>query len=575
MWIFIILPLVICDEKNHKYHEGEELILWFNNLVSVNNPQETYSYSKFPFCNGGSSIKNNFIGNGGIMEGFKLKDKGIEIEFERQTDIESFCEFDLNDDCREEFNDVVYRKYSHQMYIDDLTILSAAGYYDEITNETYLYTHFAFNIFYNINSIIAVKANMERSVCLSKSFMINFTYSVQWSATETKFDQKFNNYLDTEYFENSIHWYSILNSFIMVLLLCALVIQIVFKTISQDANQFEILQVESQIKLDENWKKLSRDVFYAPPFLSLFTFFVSTGWQLALMTLIIILLNIFYPMYKERGSFQYYLLIDYILLGFISGFKCGSIYTEYKGKRWLYTFLLSSLGFPTVLIATGGFINFITLIYSYTESITFSSLLEIVLLIIFVYLPLFAGGIAIGRKYQLQKYSHDNINSIQDLVLREKTYYFKLIALILLGGILPFFSIYVEIYYIFNSLWKYKFYYVYSFTLISFILLTISAACVSIVCTYTTLNFQDHHWHWMSFLSSGSLGIYFFLFSIYFYTFKTQMTGLFQFLYYLTSVTLTSIYLSLLSGSIGYSASHIFINRLYSNTYLSSLDTKN
>mmetsp|Transcript_36689 Transcript_36689/g.6570 ORF Transcript_36689/g.6570 Transcript_36689/m.6570 type:complete len:92 (+) Transcript_36689:1315-1590(+) len=91
----------------------------------------------------------------------------------------------------------------------------------------------------------------------------------------------------------------------------------------------------------------------------------------------------------------------------------------------------------------------------------------------------------------------------------------------MLGGILPFVSVSVEVYYIFTSFWNYKFYYVYGFGLLTAILLVMTVICISIVSTYFILNSEDYRWPWVSFLSSASLGSYIFGYSIYYYLFRT------------------------------------------------------
>ena len=58
----------------------------------------------------------------------------------------------------------------------------------------------------------------------------------------------------------------------------------------------------------------------------------------------------------------------------------------------------------------------------------------------------------------------------------------------LLGGVLPFGSIFIEMYFIFTSFWAYKIYYVYGFMLLVFLILTVVTVCVTVVCTYFTLN---------------------------------------------------------------------------------------
>merc|ERR1712159_825146 len=77
-------------------------------------------------------------------------------------------------------------------------------------------------------------------------------------------------------------------------------------------------------------------------------------------------------------------------------------------------------------------------------------------------------------------------------LIPEKRWYATPPVLIALGGILPFGSIFIEMYFVFTSFWNYKFYYVYGFMLLVYIILTIVTVCVTIVVTYFLLNNEDY-----------------------------------------------------------------------------------
>ncbi|MGV7297656.1 transmembrane 9 family protein, partial [Mycobacterium kansasii] len=46
---------------------------------------------------------------------------------------------------------------------------------------------------------------------------ISFTYEVNWRPTSTPFKDRFDKYLDPNFFQHRIHWFSIFNSFMMVI----------------------------------------------------------------------------------------------------------------------------------------------------------------------------------------------------------------------------------------------------------------------------------------------------------------------------------------------------------------------
>ena len=70
---------------------------------------------------------------------------------------------------------------------------------------------------------------------------------------------------------------------------------------------------------------------------------------------------------------------------------------------------------------------------------------------------------------------------------------------LVLGGVLPFGSIFIELYFVFTSFWNYKFYYVYGFMLLVYVILILVTMCLSVVSTYYLLNAEDYRWQWPAF----------------------------------------------------------------------------
>lgn len=100
------------------------------------------------------------------------------------------------------------------------------------------------------------------------------------------------------------------------------------------------------------------------------------------------------------------------------------------------------------------------------------------------------------------------------------------------AGLLPFGSIFIEMYFIFTAFWSYKFYYVYGFMLLVYAILTLVTICTTIVAVYFILNAENFHWQWIAFNSAGSTAAYVFLYSVFYFFYKTQMSGLLQIAFY-------------------------------------------
>lgn len=132
-------------------------------------------------------------------------------------------------------------------------------------------------------------------------------------------------------------------------------------------------------------------------------------------------------------------------------------------------------------------------------------------------------------------------------------------------GVLPFGSIFIEMYYVFTSFWNYKFYYVYGFMLLVYLILIVVTCCVTVVAVYFLLNSEDYRWHWQSFFAAGSTAFYVFLYVIYYFVFKTSMSGFLQTAFYFGYMGLFCLGMWLLCGTIGVMASTTFVTRIYRN----------
>jgi hypothetical protein len=68
-------------------------------------------------------------------------------------------------------------------------------------------------------------------------------------------------------------------------------------------------------------------------------------------------------------------------------------------------------------------------------------------------------------------------------------------------------------------------YYMFGFIMLAFLVLLIVCAQTSILLCYFHLCSEDYRWWWRSFFSTGTTAFYLFLFSIYYFVYKTTITG--------------------------------------------------
>ncbi|KIH56927.1 hypothetical protein ANCDUO_12889 [Ancylostoma duodenale] len=76
---------------------------------------------------------------------------------------------------------------------------------------------------------------------------------------------------------------------------------------------------------------------------------------------------------------------------------------------------------------------------------------------------------------------------------------------------------------------------------------------------------EEHHFRrWTSFMAGASTALYVYLYSVYYFFFKTKMYGLFQTVFYFGYMGIFSAALGLMTGTIGYVGTAKFVRKIYS-----------
>ncbi|CAF4368068.1 unnamed protein product, partial [Rotaria sordida] len=93
----------------------------------------------------------------------------------------------------------------------------------------------------------------------------------------------------------------------------------------------------------------------------------------------------------------------------------------------------------------------------------------------------------------------------------EQPFYTKPLLSILASGILSFGCIFIQLFFILNSIWAHQYYHYFGFLLVVYIILIITCLEITICLCYFHLCTEDYNWWWRSFLTSGSSAVYLFL----------------------------------------------------------------
>merc|ERR1719431_922308 len=245
--------------------------------------------------------------------------------------------------------------------------------------------------------------------------------------------------------------------------------------------------MERDLGDEYGWKQVHGDVFRTPTLPTLFSTLIGIGYHLAAVTVIVILLVIMGDLYMGRGSIMSTIIFVYAATSPVNGFFGGALYSRVGGKQWIRQMILSASFLPAMICGSSFMLNFVAMYYKASRAIPFGTMVAITAIILFVILPLTLVGTVLGRNICGQPNNPCRVNPAPRPI-PEKKWFMEPSVIILLGGILPFGSIFIEMYFIFTSFWAYKIYYVYGFMLLVFCILAIVTVCVTIVCTYFLLN---------------------------------------------------------------------------------------
>mmetsp|Transcript_21028 Transcript_21028/g.26829 ORF Transcript_21028/g.26829 Transcript_21028/m.26829 type:complete len:609 (-) Transcript_21028:861-2687(-) len=564
---------VCADDDSHYYEPNEEVMLWINRIGPYHNPQETYKYFHLPFCKpeGDHHQKHKYAGIGEILQGHELMESGMHMYFAKNQPKTPLCNQVLTQKDAEKFKRAISQHYWYQFFLDDLPIWGMVGEIQATEEEilemeahperehevkdSYIYTTKHLSIAYNGDRIIEVNLTSEDPVEAKAGQNIEFSYIVEWKKTNKPFEQRFNRYLDYSFFEHQIHWFSIFNSFMMVIFLCGLVSLILMRTLKNDYAKYrseEVLDgMDHGFGDDSGWKQVHGDVFRIPNHLTLYTACYGTGMQLIFLVFGVIMLAILGSLYVDPGAMVSAALACYALTSIVAGYSSGSLYNQYfypkPAPNWIRCMLLTAILLPMACFIVSIGLNIISWYFNTISVVPMKAFVWIFGIWLLFAAPLTVLGTVLGRHWNGATKFPCRVNALPRQI-PEHQWYTHPVAIVLLTGWLPFGSIFIEMYFIFTSFWNYKFYYVYGFMLLVFIILAIVSVCVTIVAVYFLLNAEDYRWPWISFLASASTSGYVFLYSVYYFLVKTNMTGFLQTAYYFSYMALFCFALGLMCG---------------------------
>lgn len=602
-----------------EYKAGDKVIIFASSLTS-SETQLPFDYFYLPYCKGkGFEVESDNIGQ--ALSGDVVEKTGYEVQMNVPIKCKSLCRQAMNNRQVRNFKWMIDRDYRAMWILDSLPSGLRRSYESQQVNEEiyengfpigytspmhyYVYNHHHIIIKihptgenWNIVGFLVQPfsfADQENSVCESAEFQIllersslydtkniyfedppneklfdfipkeldyavNYTYSVAFEVSKVKWASRWDVYLYTS--NSNVHWISIINSFGMVLLLSIIVANIFRRTVTRDISAYNE-SIESDSVLDSGWKQLNGDIFRPPVYYGIFSVVIGTGIQvisMCIFTLFFASVGFLAP--EHRGYLVTTMLLLFAFTGNLAGYTSGRIYKMFAGEHWKQNALATAICFPGVCFSMFFLINLLIRGEDSSGAVPFLSLLELLLIWFGISLPLTFLGAALGYK----KPSLSNPTRVSRIPKPSPTSSLKLIYILgLLCGSLPFLSSYIELNYIMTSIWHHsQMYYLFGFLFLCFIVVCLVSGEVSILMIYLLICKEDHRWWWVSIAIPGGSAGYFFVYAIVYYMEELSITRFSSSVLYFGYMIIGSAMFFLVTGTVGFLASFVFVRKIYS-----------
>ena len=149
--------------------------------------------------------------------------------------------------------------------------------------------------------------------------------------------------------------------------------------------------------------------------------------------------------------------------------------------------------------------------------------------------------------------------------LPAQAWYIRSPQSILLAGLIPFAVIFIELLFVFQSLWQDKsgYYYVFGFLSVVSVILILTIAEVTIVTIYIKLCSEDYNWWWHSFAVGGGSSIWMWCYCVWYYFTKLHIQGFVSGLLFFSYSFMACVVYGLLTGTVGFLTAYAFVRRIY------------
>lgn len=609
----IYFPLV--HQKHKYYSKHDEIYAKVNTLTSIASTL-SFDYYSLPCCKPKEEIIQSREENlGMLLMGKRIRNSPYRF---RMNTSESLYLCTWHPLSKEEANMLVQMShdlYQTNMILDGLPVLRIIGvgdvqikfmgfplgYYSTLDFNYYIVNHLKFRIL--IHSIdvdgalkmevvgfevvpcsikhdhraisqLQMHDRINHSICESpehepqvilENETVSFTYQVEFvEKNELRWSSRWDAYLQDE--PEQLRWFSILNSLLTISLLAGFLLFKFSRTL---------------------WKELSRGLplmsqgvtrwWHREPscYSILFCVMVANGIQLsctAAATIMFTLIGLVSPI--SQGDF---LITASIVFYFFSGIPAGYVsvwlWRRFKGREncegWRSVTWSTSYLFNAIIFTIFVTMNMIHVANGSTRAVPASVYWTLLSLWLFISLPCtFIGGF-IAASIPSSSSSSSVSSDLYSNIIQNNNHArsIKTWLTVLMAGLIPFSTIFIELFFFLSSIWLERRFNDYGLLLLmALLMLAIACSAVSAGIAYRCVCTEDWGWCWTSFFASGSTGLYVFIYSVYYLAIDLRwLNGPASTSIYIGYSLILALCVMLSTGAIGSLAAFSFLQ--YLSTY--------
>eukprot|EP00979_Chaetoceros_neogracilis_P011476 scaffold2837_cov249-Chaetoceros_neogracile.AAC.8 len=261
-----------------EYKPKDEVHIIVNSVGPFNNPVEKYRYYSLPFCTdhdehekkGALKHKQRLRE---AIAGDRRESSPYALAYGENVEHRVLCTKKFGPDDLKMFKNAIENSYFFEMYVEDLPMF---GFLGDVQNEDYiqkdlmgagdgttvLFPHLEFQFGMNKGKIVSASIHTDgtKAVDISDTSINNeveFSYSVEWTEKKLEWKDRMLDYATSNFAQPrslEIHWLSIINSCVLVILLIAFLAIIFMRILKNDFARYMDIE-EDTIEEEEVSRK--------------------------------------------------------------------------------------------------------------------------------------------------------------------------------------------------------------------------------------------------------------------------------------------------------------------------------